>query len=174
MLHSDSLAYAQCSIRMAAAGLSNSRPLRRQAVNRNSSGPEVCLYSRSHFLCSCDILTASEVSQLFQGINDGSGSPYLTSIVQAVCFAVVLFHLPGYLGKTSDTSLLSRSRCSPCLPAVTHMGRLLALVVSEHSLHPLRVWMRCRRDPLSSGHGVPRGSCRNTFVSFVSERFLQM
>lgn len=83
----------------------------------------MCLYSRSHFLCSCDILTASEVSQLFQGINNGSGSPYLTSTVQAVCFVVVLFYLPGYLGETSDTSLLSRPRCSLSLPPVRHTGR---------------------------------------------------
>lgn len=69
------------------------------------AGPEVCLYSQSHFLPSCDILTTLEVSQLFQGINDGSGSPYLTFTAQAACF-VVVFYLPGYLGKASDISLL--------------------------------------------------------------------
>lgn len=102
------------------------------------AGPEVCLYSRSRFLRSCDILTTSEVSQLFQGINNGSGSPYLTFTVQAACFVAVVFYLPGYLGRTSDTALRSWPCCSPSLAAARHVGRHghACLYPSKHSLHP--------------------------------------
>lgn len=113
LFHSNSLPYLQCSIRAAAAGGCLIADLfRDRRLMGTVAGPEVCLYSRSRFLRSCDILTTSEVSQLFQGINNGSGSPYLTFTVQAVCFVVVVFYLPGYLGETSNTFLLSRLRCS--------------------------------------------------------------
>lgn len=141
------LPYLQCSIRVAAAGgwlivdLSGDRHLMGTVA-----GPEVCLYSRSHFLCSCDILTTLEVSQLFQGINNGSGSPYLTFTVQAACFVVVVFYLPSYLGKASDTFLLSWLHRSPFSAGCHARGKSqpLTLCQSEHSLHLLRSWMRWR------------------------------
>ena len=122
MFHSNSLPYLQRSITVSAAGGCLIADLcRDRRLTGTVAGPEVCLYSRSCFLCSCDILTASEVSQLFQGINNGSGSPYLTFTVQAACFVVVAFYLPGYLGKTSDAFLLSRLCCSPSPPAAARM-----------------------------------------------------
>lgn len=65
-------------------------PANSRGRDGSRASPEVCLFSQSHFLPSPDILTPSEVSQLFQGINDGSGSPYLTFTAQAACFVVVL------------------------------------------------------------------------------------
>jgi len=133
------LPYLQRSIRAAAAGGCLIADLYgdRQLMG-TVAGPEVCLYSRSRFLRSCDILTTSEVSQLFQGINNGSGSPYLTFTVQAACFVVVSFYLPGYLGNTSDAALLSAVRFY-CLAAAGRMGWLSHShwCLSEHSLHPL-------------------------------------
>lgn len=101
MFRSSSLPYLQRSISAAAAAGCLTADLFGDArLMGTVAGPEVCLYSRSRFLHSCDILTTSEVSQLFQRINNGSGSPYLTFTVQAVRFVVVIFYLPGYLGKT--------------------------------------------------------------------------
>lgn len=133
------LPYLQHSIRAAAAGGCLIADLYgdRQLMG-TVAGPEVCLYSRSRFLHSCDILTTSEVSQLFQGINNGSGSPYLTFTVQAVRFVVVGFYLPGCAGKTSDDALLSAVQFY-CLAAAGHVGQLCHShwCLSEHSLHPL-------------------------------------
>lgn len=179
VFHSNSLPYLQCPIRVAAAGGCLIADLfRDRRLMGTVAGPEVCLYSWSCFLCSCDILTTSEVSQLFQGINNGSGSPYLTFTVQSVCFVVVVFYLPGYLGKPSDAFLLSWLRCPPSLPAAVHMGRHshLHLCWSEQSLHPLHLWMHCRLEAgsPSSCQGVPRGSPSNVFASLVLKLFAQM
>lgn len=115
MFHSNSLPYLQRSISMDAAGVYLIADLYwdRQLMGTVAS-PEVCLYSRSHFHYSCDILTTPEVSQLFQGINNGSGSPYLTFTVQAAYFVVVVFYLSGYQEKVSnELSFLSATLFSP-------------------------------------------------------------
>lgn len=82
--------------------LSNDRPCLRHTVNGNSSSPEVCLYSQTHFLHFCDIWTTSEVSQLFQWINHGSGSSYLTFTVLTQYFVVLFFYLFNYPDRTSN------------------------------------------------------------------------
>lgn len=179
LFHSNSLPYLQCSIRAAAAGGCLIADLfRDRRLMGTVAGPEVCLYSRSRFLRSCDILTTSEVSQLFQGINNGSGSPYLTFTVQAVCFVVVVFYLPGYPGKTSDTFLLSQLHWSPSSPTAMHMWRdgHSCLRRSEHSLHLCLYGCAAggRLAPPSSGPGVPGGFPSNVFASFISELLARM
>lgn len=127
------LAFLQCSVLH--RRLANSRAL--LGWNGNSSRPRG-VFIQSVSLPSCDILTTLEVSQLFQGINDGSGSPYLTFAVQAARFVVVVFYLPGYRGKASDISLLlPLSAC--CRAHGRHS--LSCLCPSELTLHPLHLWM---------------------------------
>lgn len=139
------------------------------------AGPEVCLYSRSRFLRSCDILTTSEVSQLFQGINNGSGSPYLTFTVQAACFVAVIFYLPGYLGKTSDAALRSQACCSPSLAAAGHMGRRgHACICPSTAFTPALVHV-----PQAAGFAPPAADgefpeALPAFASFISELFAWM
>lgn len=105
--HSNSLPCLQCSISMNAAGIYLIAGLYwdRQLMGTVAS-PEVCLYSQSRFLYSCDILTTSEVSQLFRGINNGNGSPYLTFTVQAAYFVVVILYLFGLSGEVLWASSL--------------------------------------------------------------------
>lgn len=101
--------------------LSNDRPCLRHTVNGNSSSPEVCLYSQTHFLHFCDIWTTSEVSQLFQWINHGSGSSYLTFTVLTQYFVVLFFYLFNYPDRTSNrlvhvqTTLFSSPPSTPRL-----------------------------------------------------------
>lgn len=106
MFHSNSLPYLQCSISMNAAGVYLIAGLYwdRQLMGTVAS-PEVCLYSRSCFLYSCDILTTSEVSQLFQRIHNGNRSPYLTFTVQTAYFVVVILYLFGLSSKGFWASL---------------------------------------------------------------------
>lgn len=106
MFHSNSLPYLQCSISVNAAGVYLIAGLYwdRQLMGTVAS-PEVCLYSQSCFLYSCDILTTSEVSRLFQGINNGNRSPYLTFTVQTACFVVVVLYLFGLSAKGFWASL---------------------------------------------------------------------
>lgn len=110
-----------------------SRPADSRGRDGSSTSPEVCLYSQSHFLPSPDILTTSEVSQLFQGINDGSGSPYLTFTAQAACFVVVL---SAWL---SGKGFRQSPCCSPCVPHGRHSHSCLC--PPKLSLHPLHLWM---------------------------------
>lgn len=170
------LFYPQRSIRVAAAGgwlivdLSRDRRLMGTVA-----GPEVCLYSRSRFLHSCDLLTTLEVSQLFQGINNGSGSPYLTFMVQAACFVVVIFYLSGIWGRL-QTPFCSRLHRSPSLLAAMRVGSCShSHCLSQSTAFILCVY-GCARGwlPSSSGQGVPRGSPSNAVVSFISELLAQM
>lgn len=139
------------------------------------AGPEVCLYSRSRFLHSCDILTTSEVSQLFQRINNGSGSPYLTFTVQAVCFVVVIFYLPGYLGKTF-CSLGCTVPSLRLLPG-TQEGTATRVCVTHSTTFILCV-DGCsaggRLAPPHTDQGVSGGSPSNAIASFLSELFVHV
>lgn len=116
MSPSNSYLYLQFSISSATAGICLMADLYwdRQLMGTVSS-PEVCLYSQTHFLYSCDIWTTSEVSQLFQWINHGSRSSYLTFTVLAQCFVVLFFYLFGF---QTDLSKCKR-HCSLPLPPPT-------------------------------------------------------
>lgn len=126
--------------------LSNDRPCLRHTVNGNSSSPEVCLYSQTHFLHFCDIWTTSEVSQLFQWINHGSGSSYLTFTVLTQYFVVLFFYLFNYPDRTSNrlvhvqTALFSSPPSTP-LPFMqlrkTTESLVFCLYVSQKKINTL-------------------------------------
>lgn len=123
------------------------------------AGPEVCLYSRSHLLPSRDILTTLEVPQLFQGITDGSGSPYLTFTVQAARFVAVVFYPPGYRGKAPDISLLL-----PLAACCLHReGTATPACVLQSSASILSI--------CGGTTGIPQGVPRGSPASFGSELF---
>lgn len=164
LFHSNSLPYLQCSIRAAAAGGCLIADLfRDRRLMGTVAGPEVCLYSRSRFLRSCDILTTSEVSQLFQGINNGSGSPYLTFTVQAVCFVVVVFYLPGYPGKTSVTFLLSRLHWFPLSTYCHAHGKGRPLLFASVRAQPSS---SAFMDVLQGGGWLPPAAVREFLEAF--------
>lgn len=129
MFQFNSLSYLQCSISMNIAGVYLIVGLSwdRQLMGTVAS-PEVCLYSQSRFLYSGDILTTSEVSQLFQRINNGNRSPYLTFTVQTADFLVV----PLYLWLTWK-GIWARS-VPYCFPFMNGSGRAL-LALHHNNLH---------------------------------------
>lgn len=133
------LAFLQCSVLH--RSLANSRALLGDRREREQQQAPRCVCTVGLASSSRDILTTSEVSQLFQGINDGSGSPYLTFTAQAACFVVVVFYLPSYLGKASDISLLlPLSACCRAHGRHSHS----CLPPSELSLRALHLWMHHR------------------------------
>lgn len=92
------------------------------------------VFIQSHFLYSCDIWTTSEVSQLFQWINHGSRSSYLTFTLLAQHFVVLFFYLLGSLEEISNGLVHVHWHCSLPLPPPTLSTSPRKLWISSYSL----------------------------------------